>query len=179
MGVVTHSAQIAAPASQRPAPSTLSPLLTCLLLETLRLYATVPGQLRRITPFTPTGITIEGYSHIPDGVTVSANAHSLRRNKAVFPEPERWKPEKWDTDEKRREEMKRWFLAFGSGGEDVLGKSLYGSRSASFLCPFLVFTFRLEVALLDRFLVAAGDANGGYECSNEIGYRGHLYGLHD
>ena len=93
------------------------PLLNNILQETLRLYAAAPAQQFRLTP--PNGTTIDGYNNIPGGVTVSANAHSLHRNKVVFPEPEQWRPERWDGG--KREEMKRWFWAFGSGGRMCLG----------------------------------------------------------
>lgn len=107
-----------------PSPRSIDalPLLNNILQETLRLYAAAPAQQPRITPsHPPTGTTIDGYANIPGGVVVSANAHSLHRNKAVFPEPEAWRPERWDGSEGKREEMKRWFWAFGSGGRMCLG----------------------------------------------------------
>ena len=134
-----------------------SPHLNNILQETLRLYAAAPAQQPRVTPFSPNGTTIEGYANIPGGVLVSANAHSLHRNKVVFPEPEKWRPERWDVPEEKREEMKRWFWAFGSGGRMCLGSNfalqsmcflycLFSSlRSLHILSPFLLWKRELMV----------------------------------
>ena len=107
-----------------PSPRSIDalPLLNNILRETLRLYAAAPAQQPRVTPFSPDGTTIDGYAHIPGGVLVSANAHCLHRNQAIFPEPEEWRPERWDGAGEKREEMKRWFWTFGSGGRMCVGK---------------------------------------------------------
>jgi len=100
------------------------PLLDSILQETLRLYAAAPAQQPRITPNNPQGTTIEGYSNIPGGVTVSANAYTLHRNPTAFPDPLIWMPERWmDASPDRLQEMKRWFWAFGSGGRMCLGSN--------------------------------------------------------
>ena len=119
-----------------PSPRSIEalPLLNNILQETLRLYAAAPAQQPRITPFSADGTTIEGYANIPGGVLVSANAHSLHRNKVVFPEPEKWRPERWDVADEKREEMKRWFWAFGSGGRMCLGSN-FALQSMCLLCP--------------------------------------------
>ena len=106
-----------------PSPRSIDdlPLLNNILQETLRLYAAGPAQQPRVTPYSPTGTTIDRYSNIPGGVTISANPYSLHRNAAVFPEPEKWIPERWDAEVEKREEMKRWFWAFSSGGRMCLG----------------------------------------------------------
>ena len=109
-----------------PSPRSIDalPLLDCLLQETLRLYAAAPGEQPRMTPFTPGGVTIEGYSNIPGGVKVSTNAYTLHRNPTVFPEPEKWNPQRWmDATPDRKEEMKRWFWTFSSGGRMCLGNN--------------------------------------------------------
>jgi hypothetical protein len=100
------------------------PLLHAILMETLRLHAPIPGIQPRITPSTPA--TLAGYDNLPPNVRVNAQAHSLHRNSAVFPEPEKWVPERWlQTDNpKNAEEMKRWFWAFGSGGRMCIGSNL-------------------------------------------------------
>ena len=108
-----------------PSPRSIDalPLLNNILQETLRLYAAAPAQQPRITPFSSSGTTIDGYSNIPGGVMVSANAHSLHRNAVVFPEPLVWRPERWDGSAEEKEEMRRWFWAFGSGGRMCLGSN--------------------------------------------------------
>lgn len=108
-----------------PSPRSIDalPLLDNILQETLRLYAAAPAPQPRLTPFSPNGTTIEGYSNIPGGVRVSANPYCLHRNAAVFPDPEKWIPERWDAEVEKKEEMKRWFFAFGSGGRMCLGSN--------------------------------------------------------
>lgn len=74
---------------------------------------------------------------LPPGVRVSAQAYSLHRNPDVFPDPERWYPDRWLVDEnadiheeeERLKEMHRWFWAFGSGGRMCFGNhfALLGS----------------------------------------------------
>lgn len=74
---------------------------------------------------------------LPPGVRVSAQAYSLHRNEDVFPDAERWDPERWLIDARkdpkqeqdRLKEMMRWFWAFGSGGRMCFGNhfALLGS----------------------------------------------------
>lgn len=95
------------------------PLLDAIVVETLRLHPAVPGPQPRITP--PSRISLCGYSNIPTGIRVSAQAYSLHRNPEVFPEPELWRPEQWMGSKEQRDEMMRWFWAFGSGGHMCIG----------------------------------------------------------
>ncbi|KAL8687113.1 MAG: hypothetical protein Q9218_006625 [Villophora microphyllina] len=107
-------------------PSTRSvdslPLLHAIVMETLRRHTAIPGSQPRITPSTPTSIA--GSPPLPGGVRVSAQAYSLHRNEKVFPEPEEWRPERWlDADQGKKDEMLRWFWAFGSGGRMCVGSN--------------------------------------------------------
>lgn len=116
-----------------PSPRSMDalPLLNSILQETLRLWAAAPAQQLRVTPHTPTGTTLEGYSGIPGGVTVSANAYTLHRNSTVFPEPTKWIPERWtDATAEQKEEMKRWIWTFGSGGRMCLGSNFAIQRTS-------------------------------------------------
>ena len=108
-----------------PSPRSLDalPLLHALLLETLRLHAVIPGPQPRVTPSTPT--TLAGYPNIPPNTRVSALAYTLHRNASVFPDPLAWKPERWlEAGKEEKEEMMRWFWAFGSGGRMCIGSNL-------------------------------------------------------
>jgi len=119
------------PSEALPSPRAVDalPLLDAILRETLRLHTPVAGSLPRVTssrdPRSP--ITILGYPNIPPGTCVSAQAYSLHRNPKVFPDPERWKPERWLETEGRREkrgEMMSWFWPFGSGPDMCIGNHL-------------------------------------------------------
>jgi hypothetical protein len=96
------------------------PLLNSILQETLRLHQAVPGRQPRITP--EEGCTLAGYDQIPGGVVVQSYASILHQNPVVFPEPRKWKPERWlQANEEELKEMKRWFWAFSSGGRMCIG----------------------------------------------------------
>jgi cytochrome P450 len=104
------------------------PLLHAVVMETLRLHAAIPGGQPRITPANttlgPPGAEVDG---IPAGVRVVSAAHSLHRNPEVFPEPSRWRPERWLDDKGGVDgggEKARWFWAFGSGGRMCVGSNL-------------------------------------------------------
>ena len=132
------SATDTVPASDLPSWRSLDalPLLHAVLMETLRLHAAIPGPQPRLTPHNPTIPTRLGeYSNIPGGVRVSTLAYTLHRNENVFPEPEKWKPERWlNTEKEQKEEMLRWFWAFGSGGRMCIGSNfaVIGTYSSCF-----------------------------------------------
>jgi cytochrome P450 len=100
------------------------PLLHAIIMETLRLHAPIPGIEPRITP--TGGCTLAGHANIPPNVRVSATPYTLHRNQEVFPEPERWKVDRWlkPADSEELKEMLRWFWAFGSGGRMCIGSNL-------------------------------------------------------
>lgn len=107
------------------------PTLHAILMETLRLHAAIPGNQPRVTPQTPTslGDAEAGvmFTDLPPGIRVQAQAWSLHRNPAVFPEPDVWRPERWLTDKgelKNDPQITRWFWAFGSGGRMCVGSNL-------------------------------------------------------
>ncbi|MCJ1474226.1 hypothetical protein MMC13_002884 [Lambiella insularis] len=124
--LLTLSPSLAPSSAQTNIPSSRAldalPLLHALLLETLRLHAAIPGPQPRVTPSTPT--TLAGYDNIPPHTRVSALAYTLHRNATVFPDPLAWKPERWlEADKEQKEEMMRWFWAFGSGGRMCIGSN--------------------------------------------------------
>lgn len=98
------------------------PLLTAVVTESLRRHGTLPGPQPRLTPHNPaTPTTLAGYTNIPGGVRVSAQAYTLHRNEGVFPDPEEWRPERWLEADKDGDRS-RWFWAFGSGGRGCIGR---------------------------------------------------------
>ncbi|TAQ86824.1 hypothetical protein B7494_g4845 [Chlorociboria aeruginascens] len=102
------------------------PLLNCVLTETLRLHAAVPGVQPRIVP--AGGITLHD-TFLPAGTTISSNAFTLHRDETVFPDAQSWRPERWahvfDTTHPSDDAipMRRSFWAFGSGGKMCLGNN--------------------------------------------------------
>ena len=107
-----------------PSPRSIDslPVLHAILMETLRLHPAIPGPQPRVTPAIPTSLV--GSPPLPAGVRVSANAYCLHRNDAVFPDANTWQPERWLTGSKaKKDEMMRWFWAFGSGGRMCIGSN--------------------------------------------------------
>ncbi|KAJ5208034.1 hypothetical protein N7449_002413, partial [Penicillium cf. viridicatum] len=94
------------------------PYLNQVINETLRLYTAVPFGLPRLVP--PEGAQFNGY-HVPRGITVSTQAYSLHRDHAIFPDPDKFNPERWKNPTK---EMKEASLPFGGGSRICLGMHL-------------------------------------------------------
>ena len=125
--LLTLSPQLIWPTAALELPSAKSvdalPLLHAIIMETLRLHASIPGIEPRITP--GSGCILAGYKDVPANVRVSAMPYALHRNAAVYPEPEEWRPKRWlDASEGQMKEMLRWFWAFGSGGRMCIGSNL-------------------------------------------------------
>lgn len=96
------------------------PLLHAVVLETLRLYSPNPGPWPRVVP--SFGYYIDRDKSIPSGTIIAASSYVLHRNAHVFPEPEKWKPERWlEATTNQRKEMDKWFWAFGSGARVCIG----------------------------------------------------------
>lgn len=117
------------------------PLLDALLFETLRLHTAVPGPQPRVTPSTLT--TLGPFANIPPNVRVSAMAYSLHRNKDIFPEPEKWDPNRWlEASKEEREDMGRWFWAFGSGSRMCIGRN-FAVQGRHLVLLFYFFSLHL------------------------------------
>lgn len=116
------------------------PYLDAVVREGLRCFPAIPMSLPRYVP--AGGRTIDGY-FLPGHTIVSCQAYSVHRvDETVFPEPDRFDPERWlvdadadaDDDEddddarrRRRGENKRrssLFFAFAAGGRGCVGKHL-------------------------------------------------------
>ncbi|KAJ9133378.1 putative Benzoate 4-monooxygenase cytochrome P450 [Pleurostoma richardsiae] len=96
------------------------PYLDAIIKETLRLYAPLPASEPRSLPV---DTTIDGYL-VPAGTVVSMSPYTLHRNPEVFPEPLKFKPERWLGEYGDLAEMRKWFWAFSSGGRMCIGLHL-------------------------------------------------------
>ncbi|KAL1722322.1 cytochrome P450 [Schizophyllum commune] len=70
------------------------PYLTAFLKEGLRIYGAAPSLLERKTPTAGDPFNIAGYV-LPPHTIVAAQAWSLHRDPAVFPDPDEFRPERW------------------------------------------------------------------------------------
>ncbi|RDL32061.1 uncharacterized protein BP5553_09463 [Venustampulla echinocandica] len=98
------------------------PFTDALLKETMRLYPAGLGPFPRCVP--EKGAVVDGFDLAP-GTIVSSSAYALHRHPGVFPEPENWTPSRWiDATAERKNEMAKWFWAFGSGSRMCIGSHL-------------------------------------------------------
>jgi cytochrome P450 len=95
------------------------PMLDAVVNEGLRCFPAIPMSLPRYVP--QGGRSIDGF-FLPERTVVSCQAMSVHRiNHLVFPEPDKFYPERWletegDADRRRHQ----W--AFSSGGRGCIGK---------------------------------------------------------
>lgn len=95
------------------------PYLDAVVYEGLRCFPAIPMSLPRYVP--SGGRTIDGY-FVPGGAIVSSQAYSTHRiDETVFPEPDRFSPDRW-LDEAGDAERRRLFFAFASGGRGCVGR---------------------------------------------------------
>ncbi|KAL4873681.1 hypothetical protein BDV12DRAFT_51580 [Aspergillus spectabilis] len=112
--------------STLPHPSEIDslPLLDAIIRETLRIHAPAPSPLPRVTPDIPSGTSINGYSSIPGGITVSSSAYTLHRIEEIYPQPAQWLPQRWlNPGPGKKHDMRRLWWPFGSGGRMCLGSN--------------------------------------------------------
>lgn len=93
--------------------------LDAVVLEGLRCFPAIPMSLPRYVP--DGGRMVDGF-FLPGGTVVSCQAYSVHRiDTAVFPEPERFNPDRW-LEVEGDAERKRLFFAFANGGRGCVGK---------------------------------------------------------
>lgn len=98
------------------------PYLDAVVMEGLRCFPAIPMSLPRYVP--AGGRTIDGYS-VPGHTIVSSQAYSMHRiDGTLFPDPDRFDPERWLTADGGDAARKRAFFAFANGGRGCVGKHL-------------------------------------------------------
>ncbi|KAF8206298.1 cytochrome P450 oxidoreductase [Mycena galopus ATCC 62051] len=102
------------------------PYCTAALKEAIRLHSSIGLLMERHVP--AGGATICG-RYIPGGTIVGINPWVINYNPSIFPEPEKYQPERWlagaVTDEAHAREMEKAFeLNFGHGARVCLGRHI-------------------------------------------------------
>ncbi|GFG18849.1 pisatin demethylase, partial [Aspergillus udagawae] len=113
--------KLSKPVSYRESTNHL-PYLQAVLKEAMRLHPSVGLILEREVP--KGGITLCG-RHIPGGTVVGINVWVLHRDAGVFPDPDKFIPERWiDSDPQLLKKMEQAFFAFGAGSRTCIGKNI-------------------------------------------------------
>ncbi|KAJ6005329.1 hypothetical protein N7451_003273 [Penicillium sp. IBT 35674x] len=95
--------------------------LDAVIKEALRCSPPIPMSLPRYVP--EGGRTIDGY-FIPAHAIVSVQPYTVHRaHEDVFPDPDRFLPDRW-LGEEGAVERNRYFFAFATGGRGCIGKNL-------------------------------------------------------
>jgi len=123
------------------------PYINAVIKEALRLHPAVGMMLERLVP--AGGATICG-KHISGGTIVGINPWAVHYDPDVFPEPEKFEPERWlkgSMNEAHLAAMERSFFAFGAGSRICMGRNLSMIEMRKIVPELLRrFTFQLESA---------------------------------
>lgn len=84
--------------------------LNCIIKEGLRIDTAVPGSTPRYVP--SGGSYINGH-YLAGGTIISTQAYTCHRDPKVFPDPERFWPERWLEE---TPEMRKFYIPFGADG---------------------------------------------------------------
>ncbi|KAA8893336.1 cytochrome P450 [Sphaerosporella brunnea] len=123
------------------------PYFTAVMKEAMRVHPSVGLLLERHVP--TGGATICG-EYIPAGTIVGINAWVLHNDPKVFPNPEKFEPERWlDSPEEKLQEMERSFFAFGAGSRTCIGKNI-SLMEMSKIIPQLLREYKLTLANPDK-----------------------------
>ncbi|KAM5345984.1 hypothetical protein ACJ41O_011845 [Fusarium nematophilum] len=115
------------------------PYLKACLDESLRLFPPTPQGLGRKTP--PEGLTVMG-QYVPGNTTVSVSALVAHRDESVYPDAEKFIPERFLGE--KGKELQSYFLAFSAGARGCIGRNISYLEQAVLLASVV---HRYEFAL--------------------------------
>lgn len=130
----------------------LLPYMHAVLLETFRIHAAIPGEEPRIVP--AKGMIFRGNTNvpackIPSGTTVVMQPWSLHRVSTLFPNPEKFDPERWlDATDEQLKAMKANLMHFGSGARMCIGMHLATAEIKIIVSSLMA---RYKIDLVDDF----------------------------
>ncbi|KAJ5316840.1 hypothetical protein N7508_001348 [Penicillium antarcticum] len=92
------------------------PYLSAIIKETLRISSPAPGRFPRIVP--PAGLHHKT-SFIPGGTVLSSCIYHIHQNPNLFPEPEKFQPERWLEQDSIG--LEKYLVAFSKGSRSCPG----------------------------------------------------------
>ncbi|TKA26013.1 hypothetical protein B0A50_05525 [Salinomyces thailandicus] len=116
------------------------PYLRACLDESMRVWPPTSHPLLRATP--PEGANILG-EYIPGGTAVGMSALVAHRNADIFPEPDKYIPDRWLGDGGK--ELGSYFLAFSAGARGCIGRNISYLEQTVMLASIL-HRFDVELA---------------------------------
>ncbi|RYP52142.1 hypothetical protein DL768_002692 [Monosporascus sp. mg162] len=140
------------------------PYLTAILMEALRLSPGVASRLARIAPDRD---LVYGKWSIPSGTPVGMTALLMHKNESLYPDPEKFDPERW-MDIEARKKADKTFAPFSRGTRICLGMHLAWAE-LYIATASLVRRFDLEldnagpkdvVCVSDQFVCGTEDTSG-------------------
>ncbi|KAL4943883.1 hypothetical protein BDV06DRAFT_188905 [Aspergillus oleicola] len=96
------------------------PYLTATIKEALRLCFAVPGRIPRVVP--ASGAYFEG-QYVPPGTVVSMSSWMMHHDKNLFPDADKFSPERW-LDPARAKLLEKNLFSFGKGSRQCVGMPL-------------------------------------------------------
>ncbi|KPI40433.1 Trichodiene oxygenase [Cyphellophora attinorum] len=119
------------------------PYLRAVIKECLRISSPVPTKLPRMVP--AGGAELAGM-FLPSGTAVSMTMHAYHSNPDYFPEPGKFKPERWldDSANKEGSVQDKAFAPFSRGSRNCIGQNL-GLAELYFGFAYLFRNFELEL----------------------------------
>lgn len=120
------------------------PYLTAVIKEGMRIHPSVGMMLVRTVP--KEGTILCGYK-IGGGVEVGINPWIIQRDEKVFPDPDRFLPDRWlssvSSDDQLRD-INRSFLTFGHGSHTCSGRWI-STMEITKLIPTLLLEFEMNL----------------------------------
>ncbi|KAK9370997.1 cytochrome P450 [Lipomyces kononenkoae] len=129
------------------------PYLGAVLQETLRLYTPIPASEPRVVPasgmwYSPSSSEYgskESRIFIPGGVVISMQPWTLHRDSFVFPDPEKFDPERWiKSDSEMLHRMNKSFMTFGAGIRMCVGMNL-AMEDLKFVTAFIFSKYSVKL----------------------------------
>lgn len=119
------------------------PYLVAIMYESLRVFYGVSHRLSRIFPDRP--MYYKDWV-IPAGVPVSMSIPLIHDNEEIFPEPYRFRPERWLPLETEGQRLLRFLVVFGGGSRQCIGMELAKAEILTALaCVFRRFGHRMSL----------------------------------